>query len=416
MVRSNSHFKHLAKGSLATKTPFLTHLLRFLGIRALRTKVEAFKGSFKAFLDSLDAEVFVFQETKVGSTLKDLEESLLYVEGYESFYSLCTKKAGYSGVATYVKKGMTIDAKSEFGEPSFDCEGRVMMTDHGSFLLFNVYFPNSGFGAERLEYKMEFYRWFERILDSYLEKGRKIIIAGDVNTTHHEVDIWCPEKLRDGLFSTERKWMDRFLGDRDGKEPFVDTFRKLYPTAAKYTWWDVKSNMRITDQGYRLDYLLVNEKFLGEVVNSEMMTEQLGSDHCPVYITLKPQATPTVTKFAALSSERIKARQPRINAFFTKAKKTVELPGSEASSSSSITVASSVTIVTTVEAPAPEASSSQLSKDGNTQTSKISDVSELSAAPDAELDQKRVKERRELESSDIDVPTAKRAKLAEELS
>lgn len=291
-----------------------------------------------------------------------------------------------------------------------------MMTDHGSFLLFNVYFPNSGNGTERLEYKMEFYRWFERILDSYLEKGRKIIIAGDVNTTHHEIDIWCPEKLRAGLFVTERKWMDRFLSDRDGKEPFVDTFRKLHPDAAKYTWWDVKSNMRITDQGYRIDYMLVNEKFFDEVVNSEMMTEQLGSDHCPIYITLKPQTTPTVTKFPALSSERIKARQPRINAFFTKVKKTVDLPGSEASSSSSISISSSITVFTTAEVLTPDPSSSQLSKDENVDNSKPSESSELSTAVSDELEPKRTKERRELDSIDSEAPTAKRAKLAEEVS
>lgn len=406
--------------SFLFRLPFLslilTHLPLLSGIRALKSKVEAFKGSFKAFLDSLDAEVFVFQETKVGSTLKDLEEGLLYVEGYESFYSLCTKKAGYSGVATYVKKGMTVDAKAEFGEAIFDCEGRVMMTDHGSFVLFNVYFPNSGHGNERLQYKMDFYHWFERLLDSYLEKGRKIIVAGDVNTTHHEVDIWCPEKLRDGLFMTERLWMDRLFGDRDGKEPFVDTFRKLHPTAVKYSWWDVKSNQRITDQGYRLDYFLLNQTFFEEVLDSGIMTEQLGSDHCPIFITLKPQTTPNVTKFALLSSERIKARQPRISSFFTKAKPKVTASITEASSSTVITETSASQVSIVSETTLSEVTnSSQTAKTEET----LSPVSSLDLAliPEDESGgkQRGTQDKREriiTESHlEMDAPGAKRAKV-----
>lgn len=363
----------------------------------------------------MGAEVFVFQETKVGSTLKDLEESLLYVEGYESFYSLCTKKAGYSGVATYVKKGMTIDAKSEFGEISFDCEGRIMMTDHGSFLLFNVYFPNSGGGPERLEYKMNFYRWFERILDSYLEKGRNIIVAGDVNTTHQEIDIWCPEKLRDGLYAVERLWMDRFFGERDGKEPFVDTFRKLHPTAPKYTWWDVKSNMRITDQGYRIDYALVNEKFMDQVLESEMMTEQLGSDHCPIYVVLKPQITPTVTKYPALSSERIKARQPRISTFFTRVKKTTSI---EPSSSAPVSRTTTTIETTEITLPSSEASSStEATKIENSVVTQKTEILDPSITHSEEIQTGGGREKRERseEGNDVELeaPDAKRVKIVE---
>lgn len=287
----------------------------------------------KAYFDSLDAEVFVFQETKVGSTMKDLEDSLLHIEGYESFWSLCTRKPGYSGVATYVKKGLTVDARREFGRSEFDCEGRVMLTDHGSFVLFNVYFPNSGNG-DRLDYKMEFYKWFENLCDEYLKQGRQIIVAGDVNTTYGEIDIWCPEKLKQGLFEVERKWMEHLFCERTDSEPFVDTFRHLHPTWRKYSWWDVKSNMRITDQGYRLDYFIVNQKFLAQIIDSDMMTDQLGSDHCPIVLTLKPQEVPqTKNKIHQLSSEKIRASQPKISSFFTKQKKApTPLPAPSSSS------------------------------------------------------------------------------------
>lgn len=316
-----------------------------IGIRALRTKVEAFKGSFKAFLDSLEAEVFVFQETKVGSTLKDLEETLLHVDGYESYYSLCTRKSGYSGVATYVKKGLTVDAKATFGKIEFEEEGRVMMTDHGSFVLFNVYFPNAGRDEHRLDFKMSFYRWFEDIIDSYVAQKKNVIVAGDVNTTHKEIDIWCPERLHQGMYSTERKWMDSLLGEREGKEKFIDTFRFLNPTAARYTWWDVKQNLRITDQGYRIDYLLVNESFNDQVLKSEIMKEQLGSDHCPIYLVLRPQSVPIVSKPPSLSSEAIKARQPRISSFFAKASSKATSSASPTPNTSSNVTGSSITSV-----------------------------------------------------------------------
>ena len=276
--------------------------------------MESFKGSLKAFFDSLDAQIFVFQETKIGSNLKEVKDDLLHIDGYESFWSPCKKRPGYSGVVTYVKTGLTVDARCEFGNPEFDCEGRIMMTDHGSFLLFNVYFPNSGNG-DRLDYKMDFYRWFENICDGYLKEGRQIVIAGDVNTTHRDIDIWCPEKLEQGLFAEERKWMDH-LFTRIDTEPFVDSFRELHPFSRKYSWWDVKSNLRITDQGYRLDYFLLNKKFFEEVLQSDMMTEQLGSDHCPIFLTLKPQTVPAVSKPPTLSSDLIKARQPKISSFF----------------------------------------------------------------------------------------------------
>lgn len=265
--------------------------------------------------------------------MNSIDEALLHVDGYESFWSVCKRKSGYSGVVTYVKKGLTVAAKNEFGRKEFDEEGRVMMTDHGSFLFFNVYFPNSG-GGERLGYKMDFYKWFEELCDDYLSQGRKIIVAGDVNTTHTAQDIWSPDKLTSGLFKDEIVWMDH-LFQRQDKEAFVDTFRHFHPTAKKYTWWDVKNNMRIVDQGYRLDYFLVNTSFLPQVKESEMITEQLGSDHCPIYLVLEPQAVPTVTSIPTLSSEKLRAKQPKISSFFSSAKKSASTPSPSSSQASS---------------------------------------------------------------------------------
>jgi exodeoxyribonuclease-3 len=348
------------------------------GIRALKGKVESFKGSLKAYFDSLNAEIIAFQETKVGDKIETVEEGLLHVEGYESFWSICKRKAGYSGVVTYVKKGLTVAARADFGRIEFESEGRLMMTDHGSFVFFNIYFPNSGNG-DRLEYKMDFYKWFEGICDSLLAEGRKIIVAGDVNTTHTELDIWCPEKLTSGgLFKEERVWMDH-LFERTDKELFIDSFRKLHPTLRKYTWWDVKSNQRVTDQGYRLDYFLINESYFDQVKESEMMTDQLGSDHCPIYLELQPQSVPPVTSIIPLSSEKIRARQPKILSFFAAVKKK----------------------------PAPIAAPSALPPATQSESSTTAQITLI------DLPEPASKEKRERENETIveDSPETKRAKL-----
>ena len=362
----------------------------------------------------------MFQETKVGSTMKDLEDCLLHIDGYESFWSLCTRKSGYSGVATFVKKGLTVDARREFGRPEFDCEGRVMMTDHGSFLLFNVYFPNSGNG-DRLDYKMEFYKWFESVCDEYLKQGRQIVIAGDVNTTHGEIDIWCPDKLKQGLFDVERKWMDHFFSERTNLEPFVDTFRALHPTSIKYSWWDVKSNLRITDQGYRLDYFMVNKSFMRQIVESDMMTDQLGSDHCPLFLILKPQKVPPTTKLHPLSSEKVRASQPKISSFFSVASKKSLSPKSQitpdASPSSSLSTAS----VSKPAAPSNGVKEAIPSATGafSTPTTTSTETGDSSEDSSTTTTSKEHREKRErtMEVADApqeeDAPEAKRPKLAE---
>jgi exodeoxyribonuclease-3 len=337
----------------------------------------------------------VFQETKVGSAIKDVEDTLMHVDGYESFWSICSKRPGYSGVVTFVKKGLTVDARHEFGKAEFDCEGRVMMTDHGSFVLFNVYFPNSGNG-DRLSYKMDFYRWFEGLCDDFLKSGRKIIIAGDVNTTHKEIDIWCSDRIQQGLFGDERKWMDHFFS-RSESEPFVDTFRTLHPTSRKYSWWDVKSNQRITDQGYRLDYFLVNQSFVDQVLESDMITEQLGSDHCPIFLVMQPQTVPTVSKTPLLSSDKIKARQPSILSFFGgggAAKKK--------SSSSSTSPAPQVGAIIAV------ASSSNASSSSSPVIPLCTSI-ELKQVPEVDFNERGTKDKRERTIEDD--PEAKRPKL-----
>jgi exodeoxyribonuclease-3 len=180
--------------------------------------------------------------------------------------------------------------KNSFGVRKFDEEGRVVMTDHQTFVLFNVYFPNAGRGEERLKYKLEFYEWFRKLcLDLVQNQQRNVIIVGDVNTAHKEIDVHRPDSSATGFLPEERQWIDEFLASG-----FIDIFRYLHPTTIAYSWWDPKSSKRIEDKGWRLDYAFVNSKFVHEVVECVYLKNVFGSDHCPLILTLKskPQLGP----------------------------------------------------------------------------------------------------------------------------
>lgn len=161
--------------------------------------------ALQSFIKSHNADIYCFQETKM--TADQLDHSLQFIEGYESFWSFCKTKKGYSGVVTYARTGITIDAQAGFGVQRFDDEGRIMMTDHFSFVLYNIYFPNSGMGPERLQYKMEFYEAFlEKCID-LRKQGKHVVVVGDVNTPFEDIDIWNPEYQNSPtVFPQERKW------------------------------------------------------------------------------------------------------------------------------------------------------------------------------------------------------------------
>jgi exodeoxyribonuclease-3 len=236
----------------------------------------------KGFLDWFLAErpdILCLQETK--ATEDQVPPELKDVEGYRSYFTSPERK-GYSGAATYA--GMEPEAvKKGFGVKRFDAEGRTLVADFGDFVLFNVYFPNGKASNERLEYKMDFYDAFLKHVNGLRKAGGNVIVCGDVNTAHKEIDLTRPKENQhvSGFLPEERAWIDEFLASG-----FIDTFRMFNGEPDQYTWWDYKTRARDRNVGWRLDYFFVSESLRDRVKDAFILSDVMGSDHCPVGIEL----------------------------------------------------------------------------------------------------------------------------------
>ncbi|MBU1063560.1 exodeoxyribonuclease III, partial [bacterium] len=165
------------------------------------------------------------------------------------------------------------------GISRFDHEGRTIVADFGEFVLFNIYFPNGQKNEERLKYKMDFYNAFLSVVDALDKEGRNVIVCGDVNTAHKEIDLAHPKEneTTSGFLPMEREWIDKFLS-----HGWVDTFRMFYPEPEHYTWWSMRTRARERNIGWRIDYFYVNERFRKNVKDGFILPEVEGSDHCPI--------------------------------------------------------------------------------------------------------------------------------------
>ena len=252
-------------------------------IRILSWNVNGIRAAHrKGFLDWLKKEqpdILCIQETKAHP--EQLPDELLNVEGYRSYFSSAVKK-GYSGVAIYTK----IEPKSVkkgFGIEKFDSEGRILIAEYPEFILFNIYYPNGKAREERLNYKMEFYDAFLKYVDKLKKKGKNIIVCGDVNTAHKEIDIARPkenEKIS-GFLPKEREWIDKFLS-----HGYLDTFRMFNQKPDNYTWWDLMTRARDRNVGWRIDYFYISESLKKKIKDAFIMPDVMGSDHCPIGIEI----------------------------------------------------------------------------------------------------------------------------------
>ena len=180
------------------------------------------KDFFKSF-KQMDPDILALQETKIQDA--QLTQEMKQVPGYEAFWSHASVKKGYSGVCTYTRiKPARINY--DLGIEKFDTEGRIVEMDFDDFTLFNVYFPNGQMSEERLQYKLEFYERFMDYIDAYKNQGRSLIISGDFNTAHNEIDLKNPKANENtsGFLRVERDWLDRMV-----ERGYVDTFRHFYP-------------------------------------------------------------------------------------------------------------------------------------------------------------------------------------------
>jgi exodeoxyribonuclease-3 len=243
------------------------------GIRA------ASKKGFLEWLGQEKPDILCIQETKASE--EQLTDELKNPPDYRSFF-ISAERKGYSGVALYTRPVPQL-VDFSFGTPKFDTEGRVLAADFESFVLYNVYFPNGKASKERLAFKMEFYNAFLDHVNGVKDSGKQVIVCGDVNTAHREIDLARPRENEtvSGFLPEERAWIDRFFDNG-----FVDTFRMFNSEAGQYTWWDMKTRARDRNVGWRIDYFIVSDTLLKSIKSAYILPEVQGSDHCPIGIDL----------------------------------------------------------------------------------------------------------------------------------
>ena len=239
------------------------------GLRACVGK--DFENQFK----ELDADFFCLQETKMQEGQLDLQ-----FEGYESYWNYAEKK-GYSGTAIYTKH-KPLNVSYGMGVEEHDHEGRIITLEYDQFYLVTCYTPNSQTELKRLDYRMTWEDDFRKFLKS-LDAKKPVVICGDLNVAHEEIDIKNPKTNRRnaGFTDEEREKMTVLLNDG-----FTDSFRYLHPDEVTYSWWSYRFKAREKNAGWRIDYFLVSDRIKEQITEAKIHTEIMGSDHCPVEVDL----------------------------------------------------------------------------------------------------------------------------------
>ena len=238
------------------------------GLRACITK------GFFDFVSAQQPEILALQETKMQPEQFDGG-----IEGYNIYWNSAEKK-GYSGTAVFVK-GEPLSVRNGIGISQHDTEGRVITLEYPSFYFVTVYTPNSQDGQRRLEYRMTWEDAFFTYLRE-LDSKKPVIVCGDLNVAHKEIDLKNPKtnRMNAGFTDEERACMTRLL-----ENGFVDSFRHFYPDQTEaYSWWSYIGGARSRNAGWRIDYFLVSERLIGRVKDSQILSDVLGSDHCPVLL------------------------------------------------------------------------------------------------------------------------------------
>ncbi|MEN8243247.1 MAG: exodeoxyribonuclease III [Chloroflexota bacterium] len=228
-----------------------------------------------------DPDVICLQEIKAMPEQLTEENHQLFAP-YKVLWNPAEKK-GYSGTLTLVKD-QTVKMKKGLGVDRFDHEGRTIQAEFEEFVLFNLYVPNGGRDLGRVPFKLGFYTTLLELCNSYHHAGKQVIICGDINTAHEEIDVHNPRTKHKitGFLPEERAWITKFLSNG-----LVDSYRALNPEGVQYTYWSYMQNQRGKNQGWRLDYFMVSENLFPGVKDVITHQEVLGSDHCPVTLILE---------------------------------------------------------------------------------------------------------------------------------
>ena len=256
------------------------------GLRAVHRK-----GNIGEVFD-MKPDILCLQETK--ALPEQLPAELSAPDGYHSYFHFPTQKKGYSGVAMYSKE-KPLKVSRDMGIEQLDQEGRLIMAEYKDFILINAYFPNGGGAPERLRYKLDFYDYFldfinklpARLASESVAGGheKNVILCGDFNVAHRPIDLARPKENEThvGFLPIERAWVDKLIS-----YGWTDVFRHFYPDKKDvYTYWDIKTFARERNVGWRIDYFFSSPEMLSKIKSIKILDNILGSDHCPVKLTLK---------------------------------------------------------------------------------------------------------------------------------
>jgi exodeoxyribonuclease-3 len=240
------------------------------GLRACEGK------GFSDIFKQLDADFFCLQETKMQEGQLDLQ-----FEGYQSYWNYADKK-GYSGTAIF-SKHQPLSVTYGIGIDEHDHEGRVITLEMPQFYLVCCYTPNSQDGLKRLDYRMKWEDDFRAYLHALNEK-KPVVLCGDLNVAHEEIDLKNPKsnRMNAGFTDEERAKFSQLLSENQ----FADSFRTLYPEQVTYSWWSYRFQARQKNAGWRIDYFVVSNRLMEQVKDAKIHTDILGSDHCPVELDL----------------------------------------------------------------------------------------------------------------------------------
>jgi exodeoxyribonuclease-3 len=245
------------------------------GLRAVHRK-----GIFLDWLASAQPDILALQETKCRPD--QLPDEVRVPPGYHTYWA-AAERGGYSGVALYSKREpLWVTTGLEIEQ--YDREGRTIVADYGDFVFINAYFPNGSRDHSRVPFKLQYCADFLCYTERLREQGRPVIFCGDVNTSHQAIDLARPRQNQNttGFLPIEREWLDQVVG-----LGYIDAFRALYPdTTGAYTWWAQFTFSREKNVGWRLDYFFVTPDLWPRVVDARIHPEVIGSDHCPVSLTL----------------------------------------------------------------------------------------------------------------------------------
>ncbi len=244
------------------------------GIRA------CIKKGFFEWLYEVEPDILCLQETKISEA--ELTKELIQPKGYHTYWNTGEKK-GYAGVSIFTKEEPT-KVERGIGVGKFDKEGRFLILEYNKLGLVNAYFPHSQRDLKRLNFKLKFNDAFLKFVEKLKEKTKRIILTGDFNVAHKEIDLKNPKQNENnaGFTIEERRWVDEFLS-----KGWVDTFREFEKGPGHYTWWSYRFNARKRNIGWRVDYFFVPTQFLKNIESSYILKDVLGSDHCPIGIELK---------------------------------------------------------------------------------------------------------------------------------